>query len=83
MDKHTNNASTATNERTKPVQVRLRHETLERIEDLRALTGKSKTQVIVDAVNLFHRLATTFQEGGRLTLEEKDGRCVQLEFVGL
>jgi multidrug efflux pump subunit AcrB len=66
-----------------PVQVRLKPETINRIENLRALTGRNKTQVIVDALAVLDKIVEVQQSGGSLLIEKPDGRTVQLEFVGL
>lgn len=66
-----------------PVQVRLRKETIDRIEYLRAATGRNRTQVIVDALALLYRLVEVQQSGGSILLEKPDGKTIQIEYVGL
>ena len=78
-----NAASSFQQSETKPVTMRLRRQTLDRINELRDLTGKNRTQVVADAVMLANRLAKAQQEGSKLLIKESDGTCIQIEFLGL
>ena len=68
---------------TTPVQVRLRKETMDRLDRLVALTGENRTQTIVSALWLLERFAKAQTSGDRILLEAKDGSQTLLEIIGL
>ena len=68
---------------SKPVTMRLRRQTQDRIDELRAMTGKNRTQIVAEAVQLAHRIATAQRDGSTLMLKNPDGTCLLIEFVGL
>lgn len=68
---------------TTPTQVRLRVDTISRIEKIGAMTGRNKTDTIVMAVELLDKVVINHKKGGKLIIKEKDGQEVHLELIGL
>lgn len=72
------------NSALKPVQMRLRQQTLDRIENLRQLTGTdNRTQIVSGSIQLAELLIKNQNEGGKLILEKPDGTKELVKIIGL
>ncbi len=59
----------------KPVQMRFMEQTISKVENLVKLRhAKNKTQVVAEAISVFHLLClTTEKEGGKIIIEYPNG----------
>ncbi len=68
----------------KPVQMRLRQQTLDRIENLSRITGTAnRTQIVSGSIQLAEILVKNQSEGGKLYLEKPDGTKELVKIIGL
>lgn len=69
---------------SKPVQMRLRPHTLERIERLqRMMKTKNRTQTVVQAIELAEWLVSTVKEGSEIRVRQEDGTEERVKLVGI
>ncbi|MCY7349823.1 MAG: hypothetical protein LH606_04040 [Cytophagaceae bacterium] len=68
----------------KPVQMRLRQQTLDRIENLSRLTGTdNRTQIVSGSIQIAELLLKNQSEGGKLYMEKPDGTRELIKIIGL
>ena len=69
---------------SKLVQMRMRPQTLEQVENLHHLTGiENRTQLIASAIQLANWLITTVRKGGKISIEWPSGEKETVTLVGL
>jgi truncated hemoglobin YjbI len=69
---------------SKPVQMRLRPHTLDRIERLQwMMKTKNRTQTVVQAIELAEWLVTTVKEGSEIRVRHEDGTEERVKLVGI
>ena len=71
--------------KTVPVQIRLRQESIDKIDAISSITGKNRTQVIIDGLSILKRLIDHVQDGKKILIMDPciSNKCVEIEFIGL
>ena len=71
------------NKETTLVQMRLQPKTMERIDNLSAITGTTnRTQLIATSVELAEELMSNAKEGAKIYIEKKDGSRELIKIIG-
>ena len=68
----------------KLVQMKFSQHTLDRIENMRNITGiTNRTHLVASAIQIASLIMTEVFRGGKITIERKDGTKSELTVVGL
>jgi hypothetical protein len=69
---------------TQLIQMRFLPETMQRLEDLRELTGvDNRTQIVSTAIQLAEIVIKSINKGGNVYIEAANGEMERIRFVGI
>lgn len=69
---------------TKPVQMRLRKDTLEQVQQLQELTRiQNRTRIVTTAIDLTNKLFSKIKKGSKIVIENPDGTKETITIIGL